>query len=283
MKKTVLVPQVPNGELTRRARESLKGKLFITSLILFAVFLTNLLASFVVEAIFTGAAKNFINGIITVICHTIGMGAYFKYCGMIADGKDEADFFGSCVPFTLKRFARATLADWLSAVIVFLFSLLLIIPGIIAYLNYILVPFIMFDDENVNISDALKHSKRLMYGHRWQVFYLGCRFLGWGILCIFTLGIGFLWLIPYMITSYWHFYRSVIPEEGSSEAQELPPISPCSEMSLCLRIAVFILLVIFSAANDRIQDWKSAKMEKKIEQSLTQETAPTAAAKPQQK
>ena len=268
MKKTVLVPPLPNSEITRRARESLKGKMFISALILFALILTFYLSTFVVELILTGTVKNIVNGTLAVICNSIGMLAYFKYCGNIADGKDEADFFGHSVPFALKRFARVAIAQWLSAVIVIFFTLLLIIPGIIASFNYFLVYFIVLDNENISAPEALKRSKALMYGHRWQAFCLCCRFIGWSILCLFTLGIGFLWLLPYITTAWWHFYRSVIPENDTPEFQELPQISPCTEMSLVLRIAVFILMVVFASLNDRWQDIKSAEIEAKAEQIL---------------
>jgi uncharacterized membrane protein len=49
----------------------------------------------------------------------------------------------------------------------------------------------------------------MMYGFKWKYFCLALRFLGWAILCLFTLGIGFLWLIPYMQVSFANFYDDV--------------------------------------------------------------------------
>lgn len=49
-----------------------------------------------------------------------------------------------------------------------------------------------------------------MDGYKWRYFLLNLSFIGWGILCIFTLGIGLLWLIPYINTSLAEFYRQRI-------------------------------------------------------------------------
>ena len=46
----------------------------------------------------------------------------------------------------------------------------------------------------------------MMKGHKMDFFILGLRFLPWAILCLFTLGIGFLWLGPYMQVTYAKFY-----------------------------------------------------------------------------
>ena len=49
----------------------------------------------------------------------------------------------------------------------------------------------------------------MMKGHKFDLFWLYLSFIGWGILCIFTLGIGLLWLVPYMQTAQSSFYEDV--------------------------------------------------------------------------
>jgi len=95
---------------------------------------------------------------------------------------------------------------------VFLWSLLLIIPGIIASLAYSMTFFILADEPELGASDALAKSKRMMRGYKWKYFCLNLRFIGWAILCVISLGIGFLWLIPYMQISYAKFYEDVKTE-----------------------------------------------------------------------
>ena len=97
----------------------------------------------------------------------------------------------------------------LMALFVILFTLLLIIPGIIAALSYSMAYFIMSDDPNIGIMEAINKSKKMMYGYKWKYFCLGLRFIGWIILGILSLGIGFLWIMPYIYVSYAKFYEDL--------------------------------------------------------------------------
>jgi uncharacterized membrane protein len=108
-----------------------------------------------------------------------------------------------------KDFKRAFITYLLSSLYILLRLLLLIIPGIIAALNYALVYFILLDDKEITVSEAILKSKKMMYGHRKRLFYLSLRFLGLGVLSIFTLFIGLLWLIPYSYVAYSIFYEDV--------------------------------------------------------------------------
>jgi uncharacterized membrane protein len=108
-----------------------------------------------------------------------------------------------------KDFKRAFITYILSTLYILLRLLLLIIPGIIAALNYALVYFILLDDREITGSEAILKSKKMMYGHRKRLFYLTLRFLGLGVLSIFTLFIGLLWLIPYSYVAYSIFYDDV--------------------------------------------------------------------------
>ena len=56
-----------------------------------------------------------------------------------------------------------------------------------------------------------------MKGKRWKMFCLGCRFIGWALLCVLTLGIGLLWLVPYVNTSIAAFYEDAVREAGTME------------------------------------------------------------------
>jgi uncharacterized membrane protein len=108
-----------------------------------------------------------------------------------------------------RDFKRAFIAYILSFIYTTLRLFLLIIPGIIASLNYALVYFILLDDKEISGSEAILKSKKMMYGHRKRFFYLTLRFLGLTILSIFTLFIGLLWLIPYSYVTYSIFYEDV--------------------------------------------------------------------------
>lgn len=90
-----------------------------------------------------------------------------------------------------------------------LWMLLLIIPGIIKAISYSMSFYILADNPSVGIRNALNLSKQLMDGFKWKFFVLQLSFIGWAILSILTLGIGLLWLIPYVQISMANFYDDV--------------------------------------------------------------------------
>ncbi len=88
-------------------------------------------------------------------------------------------------------------------------ALLIIIPVVLAQLRYSMTYFVMADDPDVDALDAIRRSTQMMRGNKWKFFCLQCRFIGWSLLCLLTLGIGFLWLTPYFWTSVARFYEDL--------------------------------------------------------------------------
>jgi len=82
-----------------------------------------------------------------------------------------------------------------------LWSLLLIIPGIIASLSYSMVFYILIDNPDIKILDAIKESKRITNGYKMDILILNLSFIGWILLSCLTFGIGSLFLTPYMGTT----------------------------------------------------------------------------------
>ena len=111
------------------------------------------------------------------------------------------------------RFAVAVGAYLLVLIFVLFWSLLLIVPGIIAALSYAMTFWLLAEEPGLGPMRALSHSRILMHGHRWQLFKLYLRFIGWYGLCILTLGLGFFWVFSYQVVSVAEFYRQ-IQEEG---------------------------------------------------------------------
>ena len=109
----------------------------------------------------------------------------------------------------------AAAARFLQSLYIFLWSLLLIIPGIIATYSYAMTEFILAEHPELTAREAIARSKEMMSGNRWRLFCLHFSFIGWQILCILTLGIGNLWLTPYVQTATAAFYREIsspVPE-----------------------------------------------------------------------
>ena len=91
----------------------------------------------------------------------------------------------------------------------FLWTLLLIVPGIIKSFAYAMTPFILVDHPEYSASEAIKESERLMQGHKFDLFWLYLSFIGWIILSIVTCGIGFFWLMPYLTSAQADFYNDL--------------------------------------------------------------------------
>ncbi len=108
-----------------------------------------------------------------------------------------------------KNFANALVAFLLTILFVLLWTLLLIIPGIIAAIAYSQTFFIMADDDKIGGYDAMKKSKTMMNGHKWKYFCLCLRFSGWLLLSILSLGVGLLFLLPYMNVCFANFYDDI--------------------------------------------------------------------------
>ena len=89
---------------------------------------------------------------------------------------------------------------------IWLWSLMLIVPGILAAYRYRLAPYLMAENPNLGIREAVNMSKELMAGHEWRLFCLDLSFIGWRILRVLTCGIGDLWLSPYIYAATAAFY-----------------------------------------------------------------------------
>ena len=118
------------------------------------------------------------------------------------------------------RFAQGFLQRFLRNLYIFLWSLLFIIPGIVKTYSYAMTPYIMTDHPEMTAKEAISASKALMDGHKFELFCLHFSFFGWMVLCIFTLGIGNLFLTPYMNAAEAAFYRQLTCSASHSYAAQ---------------------------------------------------------------
>ncbi|MFZ4395077.1 MAG: DUF975 family protein, partial [Kiritimatiellia bacterium] len=121
-------------------------------------------------------------------------------------------------PYLLLGVLATVLCHYLSPVIyldklppsLIFFGLVLLvalaIPSIIAAIRYSMTYLIMADNPDITASEAIGKSKAMMAGNKWKYVSLNCRFVGWIFLCFCTLGVGFLWLTPYTLTTQARFY-----------------------------------------------------------------------------
>lgn len=86
-------------------------------------------------------------------------------------------------------------------------------------LKYVLSTFVAYDNKDMTALEAVNESARLMTGNRIKAFLLGLSFIGWAFLCAFTLGIGFLWLIPYIQVAHVCFYDYLLGRKEESKEE----------------------------------------------------------------
>lgn len=108
----------------------------------------------------------------------------------------------------------------LQVIFIRLWSLLFVIPGIVAAYRYAMMPYLMVEFPELGALDAMRESKRLMYGNKWRLFCLDFSFLGWCVLSVFTAGIGMLFLAPYMEAARAAFYQEICREDQARRHAE---------------------------------------------------------------
>ena len=120
-----------------------------------------------------------------------------------AEAKFEDLFTG------FRRFYDALIMNVVSILMVFLGMLLFVVPGIILGYAYAMAPYILAENPGITGTEALRRSRELMKGHKWELFWLELTFIGWETLAAFTLGIGNLVVTPYKGVSKASFYRDI--------------------------------------------------------------------------
>lgn len=118
-----------------------------------------------------------------------------------------------------KQWGTMLWAGILQIIYILLWSLLFIIPGIIAAYRYAMTSYILAENPELAASEAIARSKEMMKGNKWRMFCMQFSFIGWDILSSFTLGIGDLWLTPYKSAADAAFYRELVPLQKEAEPQ----------------------------------------------------------------
>ena len=137
----------------------------------------------------------------------LGVGFLNAFLKLLTQG-DNA-IAGNMYKIAKKGYWHKVWGMFLMNLFIALWSLLFIIPGIIKAFSYSMTPFILEEHPELSANEAIDHSRAMMKGHKFDLFWLILSFIGWGFLCLFTFGIGYLWLVPYMDTSISAFYEDV--------------------------------------------------------------------------
>jgi uncharacterized membrane protein len=107
---------------------------------------------------------------------------------------------------SVEYFLRIVITEIAQYIMLILWFLLLIVPGIMKAYSYTMTELILVEHPEYSPLQAITASKEMMYGHRWEFFCLQARFWAWMLLVSFTFGIAALWVYPYYMTAKSKFY-----------------------------------------------------------------------------
>lgn len=108
-----------------------------------------------------------------------------------------------------RNFVPAFLLYLINSIFVALWSILLVVPGIVKALSYSMSTFILAENPEMSQAECRKESMRMMQGHKWRLFCLEFSFIGWYLLCGLTFGILSFWVVPYVQVSVAAFYEEL--------------------------------------------------------------------------
>ena len=199
------------AELKAAAKEQIKGNigmLFLCGLIIFGIALACAFIPMV------GGVASFL------VTPPLSLGVCMIYLGLTEGKKAEVGtlFQG------FQSFGKSIWLSILVAVFTFLWTLLLYIPGIIKGLSYSMAFYVLADNPEMTAREALRESKEIMHGHKWELFVLQLSFILWMILGLFTLGFAYNYVIPYMSTTVANFYQKIKrqPQVVETPVEEVP-------------------------------------------------------------
>ena len=183
-----------NKEIRSAARYSLKGNW------------VNVVLATLVFTLVTGAAASIPLAGLLIVC-PLEFGFMLCFLHLVRTKQSDGmvgEQFG-----IFNNYGRYLGGSLLVFLYTLLWTLLLIIPGIVKSYAYAMTPYVMEDHPELDADDCIHESRMMMNGYKWKLFCMDLSFIGWAILCIFTLGIGFLWLQPYIEASHAQFYEEL--------------------------------------------------------------------------
>ena len=187
-----------NSELKRKAKAQLGGKLFSNA------WLMALLVCAIVGAI-TAAAGSVVPGLgALLVLGAISYGSEALFLRQARSG--EPMEIGALFSGFSSNFGELFLLGFLSTLFAALWSLLLVIPGIVKSYSWALIYCIKVDHPEYDWKQCMNESAAMMRGYKIKLFLLDLSFIGWYIVGSLCLGIGTLWVVPYHMAAHAQFY-----------------------------------------------------------------------------
>ena len=134
---------------------------------------------------------------------------YIYYCMKVAK-REQGAYVDLAYLLQDWRFGlKLVVLSFVINLLVSLWSLLLIVPGVIKAISYSQAMMIMLENPNIDIMTAIKESQKMMNGHKMEYFILDLSFIPWLLLVTVTCGIASLWVNPYMQITMVNYYYAL--------------------------------------------------------------------------
>ena len=118
-------------------------------------------------------------------------------------------------------YGNSVLVMFMKNLFVALWTLLFVIPGIVMSYAYRMVPYILAEQPDIDYREALRISKEMMYGQKWEAFFLDLSFIGWLIVGAVTCGIaGIFYVKPYVDATNVELYVTLREDWFAKSARE---------------------------------------------------------------
>jgi uncharacterized membrane protein len=186
---------IDRGELKENAKKQIKGNIG-----------TYFGLSIVVMLIISGSGFTVVGPLLLNGAFSLGLTMFTLEIVRTQKGNFNTGFKG------FKQFGSSFVATLLMGIFICLWSILLVIPGIIACFRYAMTYFILADNPEISGSEAIKKSKEMMIGHKSELFVLFLSFFWWFILCIITFGLAAIYVSPYVSATVANFYERIKSE-----------------------------------------------------------------------
>lgn len=182
------------AELKMRAKEQLRGNIGILFICMLIVEIINVAAA----AISNGVGTIFVSSPMQISMCMIYLNMAKNQIPTVGDTFNGFEVFGKSI--------------WLNIITSFftvLWALLFIVPGIVKMYSYSMAPYILAENNDMTAREALRESKRIMHGHKGELFVLHLSFIPWILLGAVTCGIAMIYTVPYINMTVVGFYNNI--------------------------------------------------------------------------
>ena len=170
-----------------------------------------LVAGIVYSAIYNAASMT--GFLALIVAGPLGLGYAAVFLKRVRASETPVNLEDMTESFKNGRLGGTVVLGLLHTLYIALWTLLFVILGIVKSYSYAMVYYISLDRPELDANQCITESRRIMNGHKWDLFCLDLSFIGWYIVGLLCCGIGTLWVAPYRELSRANFYEDLCRKE----------------------------------------------------------------------